>query len=258
MDQNINLNNKIYSDNNDISLEIINDLNRIKNNLKDDLIIKTLEIIISKINNIINENKKNSQLKIIDINKSDHIFDNLIFDLKNRQELQFLQGNNQSKVASGLKQGKGIWYGSEEPYIGDWYEGDFKNDKFDGKGIYYFKNGERYEGDCRNGKKEGKGIFYFKSGNRYEGDFKNDKREGNGVMYYQNGDREMGNYKNDKKVGMHVILSKDGKTEIKNYDENGKEIIIEEKKEEIINNENENYKNEEINNNEEINTTENK
>ena len=68
----------------------------------------------------------------------------------------------------------------------------------------------------------------------------------------------MGNYKNDKKVGMHVILSKDGKTEIKNYDENGKVIIIEEKKEEIINNENENYKNEEINNNEEINTTENK
>ena len=51
---------------------------------------------------------------------------------------------------------------------GDRYEGDFKNDTAEGKGIYYcnrepFK-GDRYESDFINGKKEGKGIYYWNNG----------------------------------------------------------------------------------------------
>ena len=38
--------------------EIINDLNQLMNQSKDELIIKTLGIIINKMNNIIEENKK--------------------------------------------------------------------------------------------------------------------------------------------------------------------------------------------------------
>ena len=60
MDSNIfNLNNQIYSNNNDILLEIINELNQIKNNSNDNLIIKNLATVINKLNLIINENKKN-------------------------------------------------------------------------------------------------------------------------------------------------------------------------------------------------------
>ncbi len=58
---------------------------------------------------------------------------------------------------------------------------------------------------------EGKGIYYYHNGDRYEGDFKNDKREGKGIIYYNNGDREMGNYFNDKKIGKHVKLTAKGK-----------------------------------------------
>ena len=58
MEQNIfNLNNKINSNNNNILLEIVNDLETLKNNSKDNTIIKTLGDIINKINNIINEKK---------------------------------------------------------------------------------------------------------------------------------------------------------------------------------------------------------
>ena len=39
---------------------------------------------------------------------------------------------------------------------------------------------------------EGKGIYYFNNGDRYEGEWKNDKREGKGKYYYNNGDREFG------------------------------------------------------------------
>ena len=34
---------------------------------------------------------------------------------------------------------------------GDRYEGDWKDDIFDGKGIMYFNDGDRYEGDWKNG-----------------------------------------------------------------------------------------------------------
>ena len=49
MEQNIfNLNNKIYSNNNNILLEIVNDLHQLMNYSKDNLIIKTLGNIINK------------------------------------------------------------------------------------------------------------------------------------------------------------------------------------------------------------------
>ena len=53
------LNNKIFSNNNNIMLEIINELNQMKDNSRDNLIISKLGDIINKINFIIDENKKN-------------------------------------------------------------------------------------------------------------------------------------------------------------------------------------------------------
>ena len=55
-------NNKIYSNNNNLLLGIINDLQQIISYSKDNIIIKRLGDIIIKMNNIINENKKNTEL----------------------------------------------------------------------------------------------------------------------------------------------------------------------------------------------------
>ena len=63
MDENIfNFNDKIYSNNNNLLVEIINDLNQLMNYSKDDLIIKILGKAINKMNYIIDENKKNVEL----------------------------------------------------------------------------------------------------------------------------------------------------------------------------------------------------
>ena len=63
MEQNLlNLNNKIYSNNNDILTEIVDSLQQIINSSTDNLIIKKLGDIIIKMNFIINENKKNFEL----------------------------------------------------------------------------------------------------------------------------------------------------------------------------------------------------
>ena len=53
-----NFYNKKYSNNNNLLLEIVNDLQKIINNTHDNKIIKRIGDIINKMNLIINDNKK--------------------------------------------------------------------------------------------------------------------------------------------------------------------------------------------------------
>ena len=92
---------------------------------------------------------------------------------------------------------------------GDRYDGEWKNDNKEGKGILYSNKGDKYVGDFRIGF-DGKGIYYWSNGNRFEGDFRNGKRDGKGIMYYNDGDRKMGDYSNDYEIGKHVILTGNG------------------------------------------------
>jgi len=164
------LNNHIYSNNNNILLGIINDLQQIINYSHDNLTIKRISDIIIKMNFIINENKKNMELIMNQFSKLENKMNQLLSqksDINNHQELK----------------------------------GD---------------NG-RYVGQVVNGLREGKGIYYYNNGDRYEGDFKNDKYEGKGIYYSHNGNREMGDWKDDKEIGKHVILSKNGEIKTENY-----------------------------------------
>lgn len=43
-----------------------------------------------------------------------------------------------------------------------------------GYGKMYIQNGDFYEGNFRNGRMSGKGLYTWKNGNKYFGDFKND------------------------------------------------------------------------------------
>ena len=42
----------------------------------------------------------------------------------------------------------------------------------------FYNNGDRYEGDYRKNKGEGKGIYYFLNGDRMMGDYYNDNAVG--------------------------------------------------------------------------------
>ena len=52
----------------------------------------------------------------------------------------------------------------KEYIIGDKYEGDYKNDKRDGKGIYYYANGDREMGDYHNDNPIGRHAKLTKNG----------------------------------------------------------------------------------------------
>ena len=62
-----------------------------------------------------------------------------------------------------------------------------------------YDNG-RFTGDIINKKREGKGSFFFKNGDVYNGDWKNDKIEGYGVYQYKNGEKYEGEFKDNKKM----------------------------------------------------------
>jgi len=171
MDKDIfTLNNKTYSNNNNILNGIINELQQIVNSSHEDLTIKRISDVIIKMNFIINENKKNHESIINQFTILQNKFDQLnqkmnINNINNQKELKGINdGHNWryvGQVVNGLREGKGICYWD----VGDRYEGDFRNDKAEGKGIYYWNiepfKGDIYEGDCRNDKQEGKGIYYF-------------------------------------------------------------------------------------------------
>lgn len=50
-------------------------------------------------------------------------------------------------------------------YNGRIYEGDWKSDYKQGKGIEIYSNGGKYQGEFFRGKKQGKGIFKWVSNN---------------------------------------------------------------------------------------------
>ena len=156
-------NNQIYSNNNNILLEIIDDLQQIVDSSQDNLMIKRIGDIIIKMNSLINENKKNMELIMNQYSKLENKMNQLLnqkSDINNHQELKYKNGRYVGQVVNGLREGKGIEYYNN----GNRYEGDFRNDKREGNGIYYYNNGEREMGDYCNDKQIGKHVKLNKNG----------------------------------------------------------------------------------------------
>ena len=84
------------------------------------------------------------------------------------------------------------------------YEGDRKDGNFEGKGTYYYKNGNRYEGEWKNGLKHGKGILY------YDLEAKNKRYEGNYIKGWDDGSYYIGDFVKGLKHGYGKYYKKDG------------------------------------------------
>ncbi|MCP5501438.1 MAG: hypothetical protein H7A25_16165 [Leptospiraceae bacterium] len=82
-------------------------------------------------------------------------------------------------IKGGCSNGKGLFRYSN----GDYYEGEWKNNKANGFGILYYSGGEEYFGQWKDGNAEGVGVFYFKEGGKYSGEWKKSRAHGFGTLY---------------------------------------------------------------------------
>ncbi|QZY55497.1 copper amine oxidase N-terminal domain-containing protein [Crassaminicella profunda] len=81
------------------------------------------------------------------------------------------------------------------------YEGEFRNNKFVGKGTLEYVNGDKYQGEFVDNKRNGKGTFTWDNGDEYVGVWKDDLRSGQGTKAWDNGDKYVGSWDNDKANG---------------------------------------------------------
>lgn len=112
-----------------------------------------------------------------------------------------------------MREGVGTQYWND----GTVYEGNWKNDKANGKGRMVHPNGDVYEGYWENDRACGKGTFIHNYGStdiyagvKYEGTWKNDKQNGEGFEIWPNGDRYQGQYENGLKHGFGKFQWADG------------------------------------------------
>ena len=133
------------------------------------------------------------------------------------------------EIADGIPSGKGALY-----LPNGFYEGEFKNGKFNGKGkrlyfekgklvgefkdnkahgqgIYTYLDGAKYVGEYKLGKKHGQGTFTRPNGSEYVGYWKFGKREGHGIRTYSNGGKYEGEWKNGLFDGQGTYIFEDGR-----------------------------------------------
>ena len=62
-------------------------------------------------------------------------------------------------------------------------------------------DGPRYDGEVRDGKRHGQGVYEWPDGDRYEGEWREDKRHGQGVNEWPDGTRYEGEWRDGVFVG---------------------------------------------------------
>ena len=79
------------------------------------------------------------------------------------------------------------------------------------RGTLDYSDGSSYEGEHRDGKRHGRGMYTWADGNRYEGEWHEDKMHGQGTMTWHYGDRYEGEYRDGRRHGRGAYIWADGR-----------------------------------------------
>ena len=108
-------------------------------------------------------------------------------------EVQYYKGSFDS---SGNCSGEGLWLNNYNIYYGN-----FRDDAFNGEGVYMNTRGDYYFGSWENGVPNGHGIIVFNGLKVYEGEFKDGQKWGNGIEVFPGGDTYQGEFANGQREG---------------------------------------------------------
>ncbi len=109
-----------------------------------------------------------------------------------------------------------VWNPAPQPTASVTWTGECHKNVADGRGVLQWRVGgqptERYEGEMRNGRPHGRGVFTYADGRRYDGSFRALQREGKGTLSFPNGTRYEGEWKADKPNGRGTLTVMGGET----------------------------------------------
>lgn len=131
-------------------------------------------------------------------------------------------GRKYAKGYYDISQGNG-----EEDSKSLFYAGEFKDDKFHGKGKLFAQSGKlEYDGEWEDGWKSGEGIEYYANGTqKFVGTWKRGKYNSKGVYTFENGDVITGEWRDGLLEG-YAELSKRNGCVYKQFYKHG-EVLIE-------------------------------
>ena len=160
------------------------------------------------------QRKKSIPLK----EEENHKEDDKIYSRRSSVKMKSFNLNKEQyhgQTFGGLKEGYGVCYYKN----GDKYDGNWKENKREGKGVFFHnETGEVYKGNFSNNKPNGMGIYYYKNGDRYEGMFKDGKKHGEGTIFFKNGGRYKGEFKNNLKHGKGEYKNQFGQNKYEYWD----------------------------------------
>ncbi len=200
----------------------INDYNFIINTIKI-FVIKTNNINVSykiKINNkyillnnlLITNDDGYINNKII-ITK-DNYFNNGNIKIRNIDNKMMIFNKNELildvETINGIPNGYGVQYYKNNINYRNikYYEGEWKNGKFNGKGSHYWRDYKVYEGEWQDGMCNGNGIGFVNLSDYYEGEWKNGEYHGFGIYYINNNKLYEGEWVHGLKHGKGIIYDK--------------------------------------------------
>ena len=93
---------------------------------------------------------------------------------------------------------------------GSVYEGSFKNGLRNGLGKYTMPDGFKYEGEWKDDQIQGKGVARYPTGQIYEGFFKQGVPNGEGTMTFSDGTKYKGTWLDGKMEGDGTLTMTDG------------------------------------------------
>ena len=106
----------------------------------------------------------------------------------------------------GKKEGRGVYVWAN----GDKFDGDFVDEQPSGKGKWEFATGDKYEGDVVKSMMSGKGVLTTKNGDKFDGLFKDNLQHGKGIYTFATGDKFDGVMSMGKMSGPGVYVTKAG------------------------------------------------
>ena len=103
----------------------------------------------------------------------------------------------QGEWKQGKKHGMGIFTLGD----GSSYEGNFLNGEMTGIGLRRWADGSTYSGSFKFGEMEGEGLYISNTGEKYEGTMKNNQRHGDGELTKASGDVYQGEFHTNRPHG---------------------------------------------------------